>query len=99
MTEPLLSVQDLSVAFTQGGRTTLAVDGVSFDIARGETVSLVGESWSGKSVTALSVMKLLPYPSAHHPSGTIHFQGREMLAMPEGDIRKVRGNDITIIFQ
>ena len=99
MTEPLLSIRDLSVAFGVGKREVLAVDRVSFDIAKGETVALVGESGSGKSVTALSVMKLLPYPSAHHPSGTIHFQGREMLAMPEGDIRKVRGNDITIIFQ
>ena len=97
--EPLLSIRDLSVAFGAGKREVLAVDRVSFDIAKGETVALVGESGSGKSVTALSVMKLLPYPSAHHPSGTIHFQGREMLAMPEDAIRKVRGNDITIIFQ
>jgi ABC-type transport system involved in cytochrome bd biosynthesis fused ATPase/permease subunit len=57
---PLLSVQDLSVAFAQGGQTTLAVDRISFDIAKGETVALVGESGSGKSVSALSVLKLLP---------------------------------------
>jgi len=99
MSEPLLSIRDLSVAFGVGKREVLAVDRVSFDIAKGETVALVGESGSGKSVTALSVMKLLPYPAARHPSGAIHFQGREMLAMPENDIRKVRGNDITIIFQ
>jgi len=97
--QPLLSVRDLSVAFGAGKREVLAVDRVSFDIAKGETVALVGESGSGKSATAMSVMRLLPYPSAHHPSGTIHFQGREMLAMPEDEIRKVRGNDITIIFQ
>ena len=97
--DPLLSVQDLSVAFSQGGGETLAVDHVSFDIGKGETVALVGESGSGKSVTALSVMRLLPYPSAHHPSGQITFKGREMLSMPENDIRKVRGNDITIVFQ
>lgn len=66
---PLLSVRDLSVAFSQGGKETLAVDHVSFDIGRGETVALVGESGSGKSVTALSVLKLLPYPPASHPSG------------------------------
>jgi microcin C transport system ATP-binding protein len=99
MTEPLLSVKDLSVAFGIGSREILAVDRVSFDIAKGETVALVGESGSGKSVTALSVMKLLPYPAAHHPSGTIAFKGRDMLTLPENEIRKVRGNDITIIFQ
>ena len=97
--EKLLSVRDLSVAFGIGSREVLAVDRVSFDIGKGETVALVGESGSGKSVTALSVMKLLPYPSAHHPSGSIVFKGREMLTMPENEIRQVRGNDITIIFQ
>ena len=66
---------------------------------KGETVALVGESGSGKSVTALSVMKLLPYPAASHPSGTIHFKGQELLSLPEHEIRQVRGNDITIIFQ
>src|SRR5215813_8318298 len=75
----LLEVRDLSVAFRQGARETLAVDRVSFDIARGETVALVGESGSGKSVTALSILKLL--------------------GLAERDIRHVRGNDITIIFQ
>ena len=99
MAEPLLSVKDLSVAFGVGEREVLAVDKVSFDIAKGETMALVGESGSGKSVTALSVMKLLPYPSAHHPSGTIHFKGEELLTMPENKIRKIRGNDITIVFQ
>ncbi|HEY7300486.1 MAG TPA: ABC transporter ATP-binding protein [Xanthobacteraceae bacterium] len=97
--EPLLSVSDLSVAFSQGQRSTLAVDRVSFDIAKGETLALVGESGSGKSVTALSVMKLLPYPAAHHPSGSIRFKGRELLTMREREIREVRGNNITIIFQ
>ena len=69
--EKLLEVSDLSVAFRQGERVTLAVDRISFDIGKGETVALVGESGSGKSVTALSVMKLLPYPAAQHPSGSI----------------------------
>ncbi|MDO8876722.1 MAG: ATP-binding cassette domain-containing protein, partial [Pseudolabrys sp.] len=99
MSDSLLSVRDLSVAFGIGNRKILAVDRVSFDIAKGETVALVGESGSGKSVTALSVMKLLPYPAAHHPSGAIMFKGRDMLTMAENDIRQVRGNDITIIFQ
>jgi microcin C transport system ATP-binding protein len=97
--EKTLSIRDLSVAFGQGKRETLAVDRVSFDIAKGETLALVGESGSGKSVTALSVMKLLPYPAAHHPSGSIRFAGRELMTMPETEIRQVRGNDIAIIFQ
>ncbi len=96
---PLLSVQDLSVAFAQGGRSSLAVDHVSFDVRPGETVALVGESGSGKSVTALSILKLLAYPTASHPSGRILFGGEDLLAMTERDIRKVRGNDITIVFQ
>ena len=97
--EKLLSIRDLSVAFGAGAREVLAVDRVSFDIGKGETVALVGESGSGKSVTALSVMKLLPYPAAHHPSGSIVFKGRELMIMAENEIRHVRGNDITIIFQ
>src|SRR5712692_4048779 len=97
--EPLLSVHDLSVAFRKGTRETLAVDRVSFEIKPGETVALVGESGSGKSVTALSVMKLLPYPAAHHPSGSIRFKGQELLHLSQREIRHVRGNDITIIFQ
>src|SRR5262249_3566057 len=96
---PLLSVRELSVQFGHGGHRTLAVDRISFDIQKGETVALVGESGSGKSVTALSVMKLLPYPSASHPSGSILFNGRDLLGLSERQIREVRGNDITIIFQ
>ena len=99
MTAPLLSVRDLSVAFAQGGKETLAVDHVSFDIARGETVALVGESGSGKSVSALSVLKLLPYPAASHPSGEILFNGQDLLGLGENALRKVRGNKITMIFQ
>jgi microcin C transport system ATP-binding protein len=99
LTQPLLSVRDLSVAFTQSGRTTTAVDHISFDIARGETVALVGESGSGKSVSALSVLKLLPYPPASHPSGQILFQGQDLLALSDNELRKVRGNKITMIFQ
>jgi microcin C transport system ATP-binding protein len=99
MSERLLDVKDLSVAFSQGGRTTLAVDKVSFSIAKGETLALVGESGSGKSVSALSILKLLPYPSASHPSGSVIFKGEEMLDSDERDLRRVRGNDITMIFQ
>ncbi|MER8713880.1 ABC transporter ATP-binding protein [Mesorhizobium sp. M0142] len=99
MTAPLLSVRDLSVAFTQGGNQSIAVDHISFDLAKGETVALVGESGSGKSVTALSVLKLLPYPTASHPSGKILFLGADLLATDERDLRRVRGNKITMIFQ
>mgnify|MGYP001093764362 CR=1 FL=1 len=97
--EPLLSVRDLSVAFHQGGNTSLAVDRVSFDIRRGEVVALVGESGSGKSVTANSILKLLPYPAASHPSGEIHFNGKDLLKADDAALRAVRGNDISMIFQ
>jgi microcin C transport system ATP-binding protein len=96
---PLLSVRDLSVAFSQGGKETLAVDHISFDIAKGETIALVGESGSGKSVTALSVLKLLAYPAASHPSGQILFNDVDLLAKGEDELRKVRGRDVTMIFQ
>ena len=99
MTTPLLSVRDLSVAFQQGGKTVAAVDHISFDIGKGETVALVGESGSGKSVTALSVLKLLPYPAASHPSGKILFGDQDLLALSENQLRRVRGNKITMIFQ
>src|SRR6201991_4447650 len=97
--QPLLAVRDLSVAFRQQGKITVAVDRISFEIKRGECVALVGESGSGKSVSALSVLKLLPYPTASHPTGSIRFKGRELLAMSEREIRGIRGNDISIIFQ
>jgi microcin C transport system ATP-binding protein len=97
--DPLLCIRDLSVAFRAGGRETLAVDRASFDIGKGETVALVGESGSGKSVTALSILKLLPYPAARHPCGSIAFKGRDLIKLSERDMRQVRGDDITIIFQ
>ena len=99
MSGKLLEVKDLSVAFRQGERVTLAVDKVSFAIDKGETLALVGESGSGKSVSALAILKLLPYPSASHPSGSVRFKGQELLDADERDLRKVRGNDITMVFQ
>jgi len=92
---PILTVKDLSVAF--GG--ALAVDHVSFEVKRGETYALVGESGSGKSVTALSVLQLLPYPLASHPSGSIKFRGQEMVGAPDETLRKIRGAEISMIFQ
>ena len=97
--ETLLQARNLSVAFSQGGRETLAVNRVSFKIGRGETVALVGESGSGKTVSALSIVKLLPYPSASHPSGEIFFQGRNLMAATENELREIRGSRISMIFQ
>ncbi|MBI5014845.1 MAG: ABC transporter ATP-binding protein [Deltaproteobacteria bacterium] len=97
--ERLLSVRDLSVTFGAGTSRVDAVRGVSFDIDRGETLALVGESGSGKSVTALSVLQLLPYPAAHHPSGSIRFQGTELLGAPAHVLQQVRGDRISMIFQ
>jgi microcin C transport system ATP-binding protein len=97
--QPLLDVRDLSVAFRHGDGTSVAVDHISFEIRRGQCVALVGESGSGKSVSALSILKLLPYPTASHPSGSIHFKGRELIDLSEREIRSLRGNDISIIFQ
>ena len=99
MTQPLLSVEDLSVTFTQGDNITKAVDQISFHINEGETVALVGESGSGKSVSALSILKLLPYPAASHPSGRVLFNGEDLLDSDESDLRRVRGDEITMIFQ
>ena len=97
--ETLLSVRDLSVSFDAPGGEVRAVRHVSFDIDRGETVALVGESGSGKSVTALSIVQLLPYPPARHPSGSIHFRSDELLGARERLLRAIRGNRIAMIFQ
>ncbi len=96
---PILVVKDLSVTFSSAGVASTAVDNISFHIDKGETLALVGESGSGKSVSALSILKLLPYPTAAHPSGTIHFKGEDLLDSDEDDLRRVRGDDITMIFQ
>jgi microcin C transport system ATP-binding protein len=96
---PLLSVRDLSVSFSTPGGELAAVRAISFDLDRGETLALVGESGSGKSVTALSILQLLPYPTARHPGGSIHFRGHELLGARETVLRAVRGNRIAMIFQ
>ena len=99
MADPLLSIKDLEVDFSTPGGMVHAVKSVSFDIDKGETIALVGESGSGKSVTALSVLQLLPYPVARHPGGSVTFEGEEMMGAPEDKLRAIRGNDIAIIFQ
>ncbi|MFI8415910.1 microcin C ABC transporter ATP-binding protein YejF [Serratia sp. NPDC078593] len=96
---PLLSIQDLSVAFRHGEALNTVVNGVSLDIDHGETLALVGESGSGKSVTALSVLRLLPAPPAVYQHGDIHFNGHSLLHASEAELRKVRGNQISMIFQ
>ena len=95
----LLEVKDLCVSFGHGEREVKAVKHVSLSIKRGETVALVGESGSGKSVTALSIMQLLPYPFAHHPCGSIQYEGQELVGAGPSIMRAVRGNDISVIFQ
>ena len=100
MTEPLLQIRDLSVSFVQSGDAAPVVDHLSLDIHPGETVALVGESGSGKSVTALSVLQLLPYPNATHSStSSIHFRGEELIGAPPATLRAIRGNEISMIFQ
>ena len=96
---PFLEVEDLSVTFRVEDREIPAVRGVSFDIDRGETLALVGESGSGKSVTALSVLQLLPYPKASHPTGSIRVDGEETVGAAEPVLRSIRGNRISMIFQ
>lgn len=95
----LLEIKDLSVNFHAQTGVVEAVKNVSFTIKKGETLALVGESGSGKSVTALSILQLLPYPMAKHPSGSITFGGDELVAAPEAILRSVRGNKISMIFQ
>ncbi|MDX6748833.1 ABC transporter ATP-binding protein [Geminicoccaceae bacterium 1502E] len=95
----LLEVENLSVTFHLEGRDVEAVRGVSFSLDKGETVALVGESGSGKSVTALSLLQLLPYPRASHPGGSIRLDGEELMGSGEGVLRHVRGNRVGMIFQ
>lgn len=99
MSDSLLQVRDLQVAFRTGGQTVQAVRGVSFDIAKGETLAIVGESGSGKSVTALSILQLLPYPVASHPAGSVKIDGAEMIGASKRALRQIRGNRVSMIFQ
>lgn len=97
---PLLSVKNLSVDFKTPERLFHAVKNVSFDVHEGQTMALVGESGSGKSVTAMSIMQLLPYPLARHPEGSsIQFNGEELVGKKDGFMRHIRGSQIGMIFQ
>ncbi len=96
---PLLVIDNLFTSFRSNGEEIEAVKGVTLEVKRGETLALVGESGSGKSVTALSVMQLLPYPKAHHPSGSIRFGGTELIGASRSLLAKVRGDRIGMIFQ
>lgn len=97
--QQLLSIEDLSVEFLSGETIQRAVNNISFSILKGETLALVGESGSGKSVTAHSILRLLPYPLARHPSGKIMYQDKDLLAATPEYLRNVRGNRIAMIFQ
>lgn len=99
MSETVLEVAELAVRFGAGEKAVDAVRRVDFTLARGETLALVGESGSGKSLTALSIMQLLPYPRATHPSGSIRYRGKELMGASEPALREVRGNRIAMIFQ
>jgi microcin C transport system ATP-binding protein len=95
----LVTVKNLSVVFGSGKEEMCAVKGASFRIGKGETVALVGESGSGKTVSALSILRLLPYPAASHPTGQIFFEGKDLLKASEDEMRRIRGDRISIIFQ
>jgi len=97
--ENLIEVRDLAVEFTSGASRQCVIQGLNFDIRRGETLALVGESGSGKSVTAHSILRLLPYPLARHPAGSIRYAGHDLLTVNEKKLRHIRGNRIAMIFQ
>ena len=97
---PLLEVRDLQTTFDLGRNIQIkAVDGVSFSVQPGETLAIVGESGSGKSVTSLSIMGLLPKGTGRITRGQILLRGRDLVTLPEREMRKVRGKDIGMIFQ
>ena len=95
----VLEVNNLSVNFTVNKEVVPAVKHVGFNLKRGETLALVGESGSGKSVTALSILQLLPYPTASHPGGSIRIAGKEVIDLPPDELRQYRGNRVSMIFQ
>ena len=99
MSDNLLSIRNLTVEFFTPEGNVRAVNNISFDIPRGKTIGLVGESGSGKSVTSLACMRLIPNPPGEITSGEIIFDGQDLLKLSEEEMRKIRGNDIAMIFQ
>src|SRR6186997_901269 len=98
-TSPILQVKDLVTAFDTDAGRLVAVDGVSFDVPRGRTLGIVGESGCGKTVTAFSITRLLPQPHGRILSGSIKFEGQELTTLPLEQMRQLRGDDISMIFQ
>jgi oligopeptide/dipeptide ABC transporter ATP-binding protein len=99
MSEPLLEVRDLKTHFFTDDGVVRAVDGVSYEIQPGETLAVVGESGSGKSVSALSILRLVAEPPGRIVGGSIRFKGRDLLALSPAEMRKIRGKEISMIFQ
>ncbi|HYM46910.1 MAG TPA: ATP-binding cassette domain-containing protein, partial [Burkholderiaceae bacterium] len=99
MAAPLLEVEDLKTYFFTRDGVVRAVDGVSFSVYPGETLAIVGESGCGKSVTSLSILRLIASPPGRIVSGKLRFEGRDLLALSEREMRAVRGNEISMIFQ
>src|SRR5438876_10177572 len=99
MTPPLLLIRDLRTYFYTEAGVARAVDGVSFDVGAGETVGIVGESGCGKSVTALSILRLIQPPGRIEPGSRIEFEGKNLVTLGDEEIRHIRGNRISMIFQ
>jgi oligopeptide/dipeptide ABC transporter ATP-binding protein len=97
--DPVLEVKNLTTYFYTHGRVVMAVNGISYDVNEGEVVALVGESGCGKSVSALSLLRLVPVPPARIISGQVLFEGKDLLTIDEKEIRRIRGNKIAMIFQ
>ena len=96
---PLLEIKDLHTEFRTGAGVVRAVDGVSYAVEQGETVAIVGESGSGKSVSALSILRLIPDPPGRITRGEVLFAGRDLMQLPDAQMREVRGGDIGMVFQ
>lgn len=99
MNEPLLSIEDLHVRFRKRSQTAIALEGVSYEVMPGETVCLVGESGCGKTVSALSILGILPVPPAEVFRGRILFRGRDLLELEQDELRGIRGNHLSMVFQ